>query len=311
MEKMRLSDLGEKEIIRRLGRLLDVGDDAAYLRVGGRYLILSTDMINSKTHILPIMSREQIGKFIVTVNLSDIAAMGAEPFAFLLAYGGPDEEFENFMSIIESANRQCRRYGAEYAGGDTKYMSELTLSGTAVGFTGKPILRSGAKPGDMLSVTGTLGGAALATDFILKGIGCSSRVARKAVEPEPRVNEGILLGNYASAMTDISDSLSMSAYDIAQKSGVGIRLNINRIPVDRGALRLSEKMNVNLTEYALYGGGDYELLFTAPEDKIKTIEEEIEVTRIGEVIKERRVLAADGDREYALERRGYEHFKRT
>jgi len=306
---MKLTDLGEKEIIRRLSEFLNIGDDAAYIRINDKYIVLATDMIYSETHILPIMSWEQIGKFIVTVNFSDLAAMGAKPFAFLLACGISDEDFENFQRLIKSADKQCRKYGAEYVGGDTKYANELTLSGTAVGFAKKPVLRSGAKPGDVLAVTGTLGSAALATDLILEKLECDNEIIKKVLEPEPRIREGILLSKSASAMTDISDSLSLSIYDIADKSNVGVELEINKIPLEKTAIKLSEEMNLNLMDYALYGGGDYELLFTVSEDNLKVIEKKIKATRIGNITKEKNIVGIDSGREFVLKRKGYEHFR--
>jgi thiamine-monophosphate kinase len=308
--KMKLTDLGEKEIIRRLGRFLDIGDDAAYIKIGAKYLILTTDMINAETHVPRSMTPEQIGKFIVTVNLSDIAAMGAEPVAFLLAYGGPDGDFEDFQRLIKGVDKQCRRYGTRYAGGDTKYARELTLSGTAVGLAKKPVLRSGAKVGDLVAVTGTVGNRAMAIDLILRGLQCDKKLIKKALEPEPRVEEGILLGRYASAMTDISDSLSLSIYDIASQSDVGVRLDVKKIPLEKGALKLAEGRDLNMMDYALYGGGDYELLFTASEDNLETIEKEIDATIIGRITKKRDIVGIDSRGDFPLKRMGYEHFKR-
>ncbi|MBN2014043.1 MAG: thiamine-phosphate kinase [Candidatus Altiarchaeota archaeon] len=306
---MRLTELGEKEVIRRMSRFLSIGDDAAYLKIDDRYLVLSTDMIYSETHLLPGISYEQIGKLIVTVNLSDIAAMGAEPFAFLLAYGGPDDDFKNLEALIKAADRQCKKYGTRYVGGDTKYAQKMTLTGTAAGFTKRPVLRSGAKVGDIIAVTGTLGGAALVVDCLLRGWECPKWLIRKALEPEPRAKEGILLGKYASAMTDISDSLSTSLHDIAIQSHVGVRLLIDEIPLDEGAVKMAADLGLDLMDYALYGGGDYELLFTASGDNLELVEDGILVTRIGEVTKEKGVTAVDGQHVFPLEKKGYEHFR--
>lgn len=306
---MKLTDLGEKEIIRRMSRFLDIGDDAAYLKIDSRYLVLSTDMVYPETHILPGMSYEQMGKLVVTVNLSDIAAMGAKPVAFLLAYGSPDDEFENFMSLIEAAERQCKKYDTEYVGGDTKYAQKMTLTGMAAGFVQKPVLRSGARVGDIIAVTGTLGGAALAIECILKGKKCPVRLMKKAFEPEPRVREGVFLSSYASAMTDISDSLSISLSDIAVQSKTGVRLCMGEIPVEEEAVKLAGDLELDIMDYVLYGGWDYELLFTASKDDFKVIEEGIGAIRIGEITRDKGVMAVDDGREFSLVGRGYEHFR--
>ncbi len=309
---MKLSELGEKEIVKRLGSFLDIGDDAAYLKFGDEFLILTTDMLYEKTHILPKISREQIGKLIVTVNFSDIAAMGAKPLAFLLSYGSPDIEFRDFEIMMHSVNNQCKKYNAKFAGGDTNYMDILTLSGAAIGKTKKPILRSGARIGDIIAVTGDLGSAGLGTEILLKNlpISVNNPAVKKALEPEPRVNEGLLLGNYATSMTDISDSLSVGLYDIAVSSGVGIAIEIDKIPITENAIETAKKMNRDILDYALYSEGDYELLFTISEENFNKIRKKIAITKIGEIVKGSKIVGIKEKKKIGIKKKGYEHFKR-
>lgn len=309
---MKLSELGEKEIVKRLGSFLDIGDDAAYLKFGDEFLILTTDMLYEKTHILPKISREQIGKLIVTVNFSDIAAMGAKPLAFLLSYGSPDIEFRDFEIMMHSVNNQCKKYNAKFAGGDTNYMDILTLSGAAIGKTKKPILRSGARIGDIIAVTGDLGSAGLGTEILLKNlpISVNNPAVKKALEPEPRVNEGLLLGNYATSMTDISDSLSVSLYDIAVSSRVGIAIGIDKIPITENAIETAKKINRDILDYALYSEGDYELLFTISEENFNKIRKKIAITKIGEIVKGSKIVGIKEKKKFEIKKTGYEHFKR-
>ncbi len=307
---MRLSDLGEKEIIARISRFLDIGDDAAYIKMGEGYLILSTDMFYSDTHLLPGMSFEQVGMFIVSVNLSDIASMGAKPFAFMLAYGGPDTCIENFEALINAAEKQCSKFGVKYVGGDTKYTQKLTLTGTAAGLTGKPILRSGAREGDVIAVTGYLGTASFAIDCLLENRKCPKGLIKKAMEPEPRVEEGVFLNDYASAMTDISDSLAISLYNICSQSNTGAWIDTSELPVADDLVNLLDDLNKDPLEYVLYGGGDYELVFTVSEDDFEVIKKNLDITRIGEVTHEKNIISVDGSKESLLQRRGYEHFRK-
>lgn len=309
---MKLSELGEKEIVKRLGSFLDIGDDAAYLKFGDEFLILTTDMLYEKTHILPKISREQTGKLIVTVNFSDIAAMGAKPLAFLLSYGSPDIEFRDFEIMMHSVNNQCKKYNAKFAGGDTNYMDILTLSGAAIGKTKKPILRSGARIGDIIAVTGDLGSAGLGTEILLKNlpISVNNPAVKKALEPEPRVNEGLLLGNYATSMTDISDSLSVSLYDIAVSSRVGIAIGIDKIPITENAIETAKKINRDIRDYALYSEGDYELLFTISEENFNKIRKKIAITKIGEIVKGSKIVGIKEKKKFEIKKTGYEHFKR-
>lgn len=309
---MKLSEIGEKEIVKRLGSFLDIGDDAAYLKFGSDFLILTTDMLYEKTHILPKISREQIGKLIVTVNFSDIAAMGARPIAFLLSYGSPDIEFRDFEIMMHGVDNQCKKYNAKFAGGDTNYMDILTLSGAAIGKTKKPILRSGARIGDIIAVTGDLGSAGLGTEILLKNlpVNVNNPAVKKALEPEPMVNEGLLLGNYATSMTDISDSLSVSLYDIAVSSRVGIAIEIDKIPVTENAIETAKKLNLDMLNYALYSEGDYELLFTISEENFNKIRKKIAITKIGEIVKGSKIVGVKEKKKFEIKKKGYEHFKR-
>lgn len=318
---MKLSNLGEKKIIKELMNFIDIGDDAAYIPFDDKFLVASTDMMYQKTHILKEMSYRQIGKKIVTINLSDIAAMGAAPFGFLLSYGSPDIELVNFNEIISGVNEQCKKYNAKFLGGDTNQTDELTLAGTALGVTEKPILRSRAEIGDVVAVTNFLGTSALGVDILIKKLMNFNEIAqeilKETLEPEPRIYDGKFLKNYANSMADISDSLAMSLYDLAEMSDVGIKVNLNKIPILNNVIRTSRELELNPINYALYGGGDYELLFTVSEEKWGKIENLInknknsefnlkfKFTKIGEVIKGGGVFNTNNKK---IKKLGYEHF---
>ena len=318
---MKLSDLGEKNIIRELSKLIDIGDDAACIPIDGRFLVASTDMMYRKTDVLNEMSYRQIGKKIVTINFSDIASMGAEPFGFLLSYGSQDIEVENFNEIISGVSEQCKKYNSKFLGGDTNETDELTLAGTALGLTNKPILRSGAKAGDVVAVTDFLGTCALGVDILLKRLmdfdEIDEQILKETLETEPRVPEGKFLKDYANAMTDISDSLAMSLYDIAEMSNAGIKLNLDKIPILDIAIKTSEQLDLNPVDYALYGGGDYELLFTVSGENWKKIRDlesnfkfkfKFKFTRIGEVVEGSGVFDENNEK---IRKLGYEHFKQS
>ena len=309
---MKLSVLGEKEIISRLGSFLNVSDDAACVRHGGEYLVLSTDMMHQKTHVLPGMSWEQIGAFIVSVNVSDIAAMGARPVAFLMACGLPRSmEYADLDRMLRAAEAQCERYGAKYVGGDTKEARDMTLSGFCMGRTKRPVHRSGARKGDIVAVTGDFGAASLGVTLLLSGIReKGDRAAlQKAVAPCARVGEGLLIGRYANSLTDTSDSLATCLHDIASASGVGMTIDEDMIPIAPATRRLAEKLGLSAVDCALGGGGDYELVYTVPKGAFFRIRKKIETTQIGRVGGEGIFLeSSDGSRK-RLEKTGYEHFK--
>jgi thiamine-monophosphate kinase len=307
---MKLSELGEKGAIAHLASFLDVGDDAACIRHGNEYLVLTTDMIYQKTHILPGMSPEQIGRFIVSVNVSDIAAMGAKPIAFLMACGLPrDMEYDYLDRMLRAAEKQCREYGAKYVGGDTKEADALTLSGFCVGKTKRPVHRSGAKKGDVIAVSGNLGAASLGVTVLLSGMRHpeDATAVEKARSPVARVKEGLIIGRYANALTDTSDSLTTCLHDIASMSGAGMRINADRIPISSSTRKLAEKLGLSALESALCGGGDYELVYTMPRRDYDKIKHKIDTTEIG-VVGGQGVVLVSGNSESPLEKKGYEHF---
>ncbi len=310
---MRLSDFGEKEIIKELSMSLDIGDDAAYIRSGDKYLVLSTDMVYEDTHILPQMSWEQKGRLIVTVNLSDIAAMGAKPLAFLLGYGSPDMDYRDFKAFIKGVHDQCDRFKTKYAGGDTNWMPKLTLSGTVMGETKNPVLRSSAREGDLIAVTGNLGSASIGTKLLLERDISPSELGNpvflKALQPEPRIGEGLFLNHHVNAMTDISDGLATSLRDVAVNSGAGARIDIEKLPVAEEADILATEYDLDSVEHALYGEGDYELLFTFKREEIKVISSELPVYVIGEITCGEDIVAVDSGEEFKIKKQGYEHFR--
>jgi thiamine-monophosphate kinase len=309
----KLTDLGESRIIGNLAKELDIGDDAACLKMGDGFLVLTTDMIFGPTHIPDQMSWEQIGRYIVSINLSDIAAMGAKPVAFLVSYGSPDIAVDDFETLIGGVKKQCSKYETKYAGGDMNETDELTLAGFAIGKTNRPVLRSQAKVDDVVAVTGNPGATNLGIGILtgqykarIKDLKPVEDVARRALEPEPRIKEGIALGELANSMMDISDSLSINLHEIARMSGVRIEVDLEKIPMDENALKVASELNVDAVENALYGAGDYELLFTMPESEFKRVGDSVGATAIGKVVEGSGVSSAEGE----IERRGYEHFSR-
>ncbi|MGC9435535.1 MAG: thiamine-phosphate kinase [Methanomicrobiales archaeon] len=231
-------------------------DDCAVVPLPDGYLVLSTDMVHRETDFPAGMTDRQTGWMAVAVTLSDIAAMGAVPGPVLLAVGLDRED--RLDEVMAGAHECCSRYGATLAGGDIDFHRELTLVATGVGWAGgdRLVRRSGAAPGDRICLTGTPGQAQAA----LAGY---TQHLPALFEPEPRVREGILLGEAGvSAMMDTSDGLVLSLFDLQEANpGVGFSVRSAALPLPRGA------PPAQAGEYALFGAGDYELLFTAPADR--------------------------------------------
>jgi len=314
-------DLGEKQIVSMIIKSLDPdiafppGDDAAVVDMGEQYLVISTDMMVERTHIPPEMSNWQMGWMISAVNHSDIAAMGASPLGFVLAMGLPLEmEVSSLMDIVRGSDECCRQIGSAFIGGDTKESDGIILAGTAIGKVRKGglLTRSGARPGDLLAVTGTLGRAG-AGYFAMK-YGIDYQEGKRALmEPLPRMNEGNLLSasGVVTSCMDISDGLASSIHELSACSNVSFKVFREKIPVDPEVKNVMNQIGLEIDEAVLYFGGDYELLFTfRPEGEglLKDLIPDMKV--IGEV-RERgeNVLCVNGEN-LLLENRGYEHFRR-
>ena len=318
---MKISELNERALIQRIAQLLPrhdnnivVGageDDCAVIDIGGdELLLLTTDMLHRKTDFPQQMSGWQIGWMSVAVNLSDIASKGARPLGILMAMGlPPDTELDFLEDIIKGMDDCARKFNTHILGGDTDSHDELTMTGTALGSIKKNLLvqRNGAKTEDLVCVTGNLGSAGAAIMFLDKGISIEPKLLKALFEPVPRINEGIaLVGTCAvSSMMDISDGLALSLHDIGKASNVGFKIYEDRLPVLPEVTYLLK--GDELLQAVVYTGGDFELLFTVPPDKLGIARSACPLTVIGEVINEGVFIQRAGGLE-ELKSKGYEHF---
>jgi thiamine-monophosphate kinase len=317
---VRLCDVGEKSVVGTLiGRIgpsgdIGLGDDAAAVRLGSRYLVASTDLVTRRTHFPRPITPFQMGWMAAAVNFSDIAAMGALPLGLLVAMGLPREtELETVEGIADGIGACAEQVSADYLGGDTKEAEDICLVGTSLGIvrTDGILLRSGARPGDLLAVTGELG---------LAGAGWAEideedfhPLARKALlEPFPRTKEGAILSasGYVTSCMDTSDGLAMSVHELARRSGVGFTVDRRSLPVHRDTIRIGERLGLDAMDWALHSGGDYQLLFTVNPEGETRLRSMLGkgFTVIGEATREG-VRLDDGERSTFLEDKGFEHFR--
>ncbi len=298
---------------------LAVGDDCALLEPApGEQWAVSTDTLVESVHFLPSVDPAALGHKALAVNLSDLAACGAEPRCFFLALALPkvDEAwlaaFSGGMFALADAHR------CVLAGGDTTRSPQgVVITVTVMGSVprGQALLRSGARPGDDLWVSGTLGDAAFGLAVRQGGTPVPADV-RAAVErldrPQPQVGLGRALRGVATAAIDISDGLLGDLGHIMERSAVGARVEWNRIPRSDALRRQAEADQRRL---ALAGGDDYELLFTAPAGRRGDVERAaagagVAVTRIGEVTPTGRLELVDADgRAMDTAPRAFDHFR--
>jgi thiamine-monophosphate kinase len=302
--------LGERELIRRISEILGgvENDDCAVIDAGERYLVATTDMLHRKTDFPGIMNPWQMGWMTVAVNLSDIAAMGAEPAGVLIAAGLPAQADLYFIDELFSGFGDCAAYyGTHIIGGDTDSHEELTITGTALGFVEKDLAlrRSGAKPGDLLCTTGALGGAGGGLWAWQQGR-LDSPFIEKLLEPEPRLKEGRALAQSraVTAMMDNSDGLALSLSDLAEVSHVGFVVREEALPVAEGLAEIVGQEKA--LEMVMSAGGDFELVFTVRPGGLEAAKKACELTVIGEVVEEGIWMEREGQRR-RMETRGYEH----
>ena len=306
--------LGERDGAQRVA--LGVGDDCALLRVDpGMQLAVSSDMLVEGRHFLSTVAPDRLGHKALAVNLSDLAACGAEPLAFTLALALPrgDEAFAGGLArgLFALADEQ----GIELIGGDTT-AGPLNICITVLGQVppGQALLRSGAQAGDELWVSGTLGDARLALE-VFRGTAALSgedfEIVRRAMElPQPRVALGLALRGLASSAIDLSDGLVGDLGHVLQRSGVGARVDVDALP--RSAV-LARQSTALQHECLLAGGDDYELLFTAPAARHTDIEAAarragVRVTPCGVISREPGLQIVDREGRVLPGRRGFDHF---
>jgi len=280
--------------------LVGPGDDCAVLRPGAVPWLVTTDMLLDGSHfVLAEVNPERVGRKTMAVNLSDIAAMAGRPLAAVVSLGLPRQCGPALPEALFSGMRQlCDAFDTALVGGDTNsWTGPLCLSVTLLGEVtgGRPVLRSGARPGDWLLVTGALGGSILG----------------KHLDFTPRVREAQLLHSQVDlhAMMDISDGLSADLQHICAESGCGAILRAASIPISPAALSMMDSLSP--LEHALGDGEDFELLIAvSPDDGRKLVQMDlpgIQMSHVGECRAEYGLVLEENGTRREIAPRGYKH----
>jgi len=310
-----------------------IGDDAAVFRSGaGKETVISADLLVEnidfrRTTTPPYL----LGHKALAVSLSDIAAMGARPMWSLISIGVPEDVWQTefvdhfYDGLLDLANH----YGVQLIGGDTSRTNESIVVDSVVAgecAAGTAVMRSGAKPGDQIFVTGSLGAAAAGLRLIERGAHLADQnlsdedsqkldhVLIRQLRPEPRVGWGIVLGEerLASAMIDLSDGLSSDLNQLCTAGDVGALIDSALLPIDNRVVELCGRRALDPLQLALHGGEDFELLFTVkPADvaRLPRRVDGVEIKRIGEVTKSiEGVKISEGSRIWDLKPGGWKHF---
>lgn len=323
---MDLSELGEFGFIERIrarvpraGAGLGIGDDAAVLRLGELVsIVATTDALVADVHFrLGWSAPADAGFKAVTANVSDVAAMGAEARWLLVSLIAPKDTSADVLDkLYEGLLEGCERYGCELVGGDTTTGPTLTVAVTAIGILdGDPLTRAGARPGEVLAVTGPLGLAACGLSLLYSeetgGLSAEDADACLAAHRRPvaRAREGVAMRRTGAvhACLDLSDGLLSDVRRLAESSGVGVEVDVESVPVAPEVRRVCEARGWDAERMAIAGGEDYELLVAVPPGRLE--EAGAELRPVGRVVDEGRWLVRAGERE-PLPEGGWDHFRR-
>ncbi len=327
---MRLRDLGEfglidlirKQTPRRRGVRLGIGDDAAWVSTDEDSLLFTSDLLIEGVHFnLDWISMRDLGHKSLTASLSDIAAMGGRPAYFLLSLALPDVTARRAAALVRGIHAVAAEHRVALVGGDTcaadRLIVDVFLAGVA---PYGAVTRGGARVGDDIYVTGTLGDSALGLALLSEPRGTVAArdrnyLVRRHHRPTARVRTGMQLAKagLARAMMDVSDGLAQDLGHICRASGTGAVVRQDRVPLSRAFTRVAGPDDLAC---ALAGGEDYELLFTASSDDRPGVERVarrtgVPITRIGECVPRKRglVMVDPQGESMPLAAAGYDHFK--
>jgi thiamine-monophosphate kinase len=324
--------LGEHEIINLIHKRLELmpnmpvpfGDDVSAVPIGnGEVAVLKTDMLVAKTDVPPKMSLYQAARKAVVMNVSDFASKGVKPTAVMVALGLPKNlaTQKAVTEIADGLNVGAREYGAYIVGGDTGETGDLIIAVSLYGTAKQDnlMLRSGAKAGDILAVTGMFGESSAGLRLLLDKTCLASDKIRAELEdavfsPHARLVEGLTLAKsgFVSASMDSSDGLAWSLHELMRMSGVGFVLD--SVPIAVEVQDFAKQNGLDAAGLALYGGEEYELVLTVKPQKLAAAKAAVETVGgclipIGKATAEKQViLNVDGEKRI-IEPRGYEHFR--
>ena len=327
---MNVSELGEFGLIERLASALDdeaaadlivgIGDDAAAWRAGDQLLLATTDTLVEGVHFRPEFAPwADVGWKALAVNISDIAAMGGEPLFALVTLALPLETEISFADELYEGLMDCaREYGVTVAGGDIVRAPQISVTIALIGRAqmpdGEPILmrRDGARAGDVIAVTGTLGDAAAGLWRLRKGAGHDEPLVQAHLRPVPPLETAQQAARIGiGCAIDVSDGLVQDLAHICRRSGLGAVVEVDLLPLSDA---LSSAYPEDALALACTGGEDYELLVTGTEDGIEQLTEEaaVPITVIGRMVKAQehcpKLLDASGT-EIALPAAGWDHLR--
>jgi thiamine-monophosphate kinase len=321
-----IGEFGIIEIIKRKFAILNhnnsivagLGDDCFCFKVGKNTICITKDMLVENVHFKKEwITAKELGQKTIEVNVSDIAAMGnVKPKYAFIGLGVPSNTSKKFIKdLTDGFDKSCKRYKMTVAGGDTVKSEKITISATIIGITkDKIIKRIGATPGDLIGVTNTFGDAGAGVSLLYM-YGTEHKYSKeersliyKQNNPIARFNEAHKIAKYLTSLTDTSDGLYISIGLLTKNSGFGANIYVDKVPVSSFLRRVFKDKKEQLN-FALFGGEDYELVFTVPKSKAKIVQKLVpQVIYIGEINTSKRVRYFNNGKEQKIKYLGFKHF---
>ncbi|MDR3195847.1 MAG: thiamine-phosphate kinase [Endomicrobium sp.] len=295
-----------------------IGDDSFCFKAGKNTICITKDMLVENVHFKKDwITAKKLGQKAIEVSVSDIAAMGnVKPKYAFIGLGIPANANKKFIQdLANGVEAVCNKYKMTVAGGDTVKADKITISVTVVGITkDKIVKRSGAKPGDLIGVTNTFGDAGAGVALLYKhGIKYKYSKEERALiakqnNQTARVNEAHKIAKYLTSLTDASDGLYISIGLLTKGSNLGADIYIDKAPLSSSFTKIFKDSKKQL-DFALFGGEDYELVFTVPKSKAKIVQKLVpQVTYIGEINSSKKVKYFHNGKEKKIKYLGFKHF---
>jgi len=310
---MKIKDIGEVGLIERISRkskkqdvLVGIGDDAAVVKIKGLQ-VLTTDCLVEGDHFrCDWFTPMQIGKKAIEINVSDVASMGGIPNYALISLCLPKDLDVDFVDeMYEGFWQSCEKYDIDIIGGNMSRSKQIMISIVLIGTVDKDnlTLRSGAKPGDLLFLSGSIGYGRAGLRLLQEEIKGYKQLRKKYLEPKAKLDFSKKVSFYVNSMIDISDGLASEIKHICDDSNCGAVIYKDKIPIDEDIRSLAYHLSEDVFDYALYGGEDFELLYSVSKEN----KDNIIGICIGEITRNGIFLILD-DKKIKMETYGFDHF---
>ena len=314
---MKVKDIGEFGLIERITKklkdkdvLVGIGDDAAVIKTEKGLQVLTTDcLVEGDQFRREWFTPEQIGMKAIEINVSDIAAMGAIPKYVLVELALPEDlDVEFVEELYKGMWKVCDKYNIEIIGGNMTHCENIVISITLTGEVDKNnlCLRRGAKLGDFIFVSGHLGNGRAGLRLFQEDLKGFEQVRKSYLEPKAQLETALKIATYANSMIDVSDGLAPEIKHICDESNCGAVIYKDKIPIKDEVRNFARTLNEDEYDYALFGGEDFELVFTVSKEKL----DKVNGLLVGEIIKNREIKLSSNGKEKEITESGYDHFSR-